>query len=58
MLPEPKDRKLTVLVAENDMTRLRELAAADDVSAAHVVRSLIRAAHAGRFKKPKTKREP
>ncbi len=54
MLTEPKDRKLTVLIAENDLVLLRELATADDVSTAHVVRSLIRAAHAGRFKKTKT----
>jgi hypothetical protein len=49
MVNEPKDQKLTVLVAESDLRKLRELAEADDVSTAHVVRVLIRAAHDERF---------
>jgi hypothetical protein len=53
MVNEPKDTKLTVLVAETDLRKLRELAEADDVSTAHVVRTLIREAHAVRFDKPK-----
>ena len=53
-----KDTKVTVMVAEGDLAMLKELSAADDVSASHVVRVLIRRAHADRFgeKKSKTKR--
>jgi hypothetical protein len=53
---EPKDQKLTVLVAESDMRKLRELAEADDVSTAHVVRKLIRAAHDERFASTKRRK--
>ncbi|MBV9949315.1 MAG: hypothetical protein JOZ69_20895 [Myxococcales bacterium] len=48
-MAERKDQKLTVLVAESDIEKLRELAGAEDVSTAHVVRTLIRSAHAERF---------
>jgi hypothetical protein len=55
---DPKDTKLTVMVSEPDLAMLKALAEADDVSASHVVRFLVRGAYAQRFgdKKPKTKR--
>ena len=46
-------------VAKADLVMLKELANADDVSASHTVRQLIRRSHAERFgekKKPKTRR--
>ena len=55
-MAEPKDIKLTVLVAESDLRKLRELAEADDVSTAHVVRTLVREAHDLRFARKKPKR--
>ncbi len=55
---DPKDTKLTVMVSEPDLAMLKQLAAADDVSASHVIRILIRKAHADRFddKKPKRRK--
>lgn len=46
------------MISEEDMAMLKELSAADDVSASHVVRLLIRRAHVERFgeKKSKSKR--
>src|SRR5690349_8151850 len=38
MSPEPKDQKLTVLMSDTDMQRLRELADAGEVSVSHVIR--------------------
>jgi flagellar biosynthesis/type III secretory pathway M-ring protein FliF/YscJ len=57
MVTEPKDTKLTVLVAESDLRKLRELAEDSDESTAKVVRTLIRNAYDLRFgdKKPKKK---
>jgi hypothetical protein len=55
-MPEPKTKKLTLLVADSDHAKLGELAAADDVSTAHVVRNLIRQAHEARFGATKPKK--
>lgn len=55
-MPDPKDTKLTLMVSEPDMAMLKALAEVDDVSASHVVRILIRKAHAERFPPKKTKR--
>ena len=55
-MTDPKDTKLTLMVSESDMAQLKQLAAADDVSASHVVRILIRKAHAERFPSKKTKK--
>jgi hypothetical protein len=50
-----KDSKLTAMITEDDMSKLKSLSEADDVSASQVVRLLIRAAYTDRFgeKKPK-----
>jgi hypothetical protein len=50
-----KDQKLTVMMSEDDMGKLRELAEAEDVAVSHVVRSLIRGAHAERIAAAKKK---
>jgi hypothetical protein len=57
-MSEPKDQKLTVLMSETDMQRLREIAEAGEVSASHVIRHLVRVAHEAAFeqKSAKTKR--
>jgi hypothetical protein len=44
-----KDSKLTAMITEDDMSKLKALSEADDVSASQVVRLLIRAAYATRF---------
>jgi len=54
-MTDPKDTKLTLMVSEPDMAMLKQLAEADDVSASHVVRTLIRKAHAERFSKKSKK---
>jgi hypothetical protein len=53
-----KDTKLTAMISEADMAMLKALSEADDVSASHVVRILIRKAYVERFgeKKPRAKR--
>jgi hypothetical protein len=48
-----KDTKLTVMVTEDDMAKLKRLAEVDDVSASQVVRLMIRRTHAERFEKTK-----
>jgi hypothetical protein len=47
-MADPKDTKLTVMVSEPDLAMLKFLAEADDVSASHVVRMLIRKEHGAR----------
>ncbi len=44
-----KDTKLTAMITEDDMAKLKALSDLDDVSASQVVRLLIRRAHAERF---------
>lgn len=59
MVGDLKDQKLTVLVTEADMHKLRELAEDEEESASLVIRMLIRREHAARFgatKKAKTKK--
>jgi hypothetical protein len=53
-----KNTKLTAMISREDMAMLKALSAADDVSASHVVRVLIRGAHAEPFRaaKSRTKR--
>ena len=51
-----KDTKLTVMVTEDDMAKLKRLAEVDDVSASQVVRLMIRRTHAERFEKPRAKK--
>jgi hypothetical protein len=57
-MAEPKDQKLTVLMSETDMQRLRQLAEAGEVSVSHVIRHLVRVAHEAAFesKNAKSKR--
>jgi hypothetical protein len=55
-MAEPKDQKLTVLMSETDMHRLRDLADAGEVSVSHVVRHLIRVAHAAAFNEKNAKK--
>jgi len=45
----PKDTKLTVMVTEDDMAKLKVLAEADDVSASQVVRLAIRREYETRY---------
>jgi hypothetical protein len=54
-MAEPKDLKLTVLMSETDMERLRQLAEAGEVSISHVVRHLIHVAHDAAFADRRTK---
>ena len=49
VMSEAKDQKLTVLMSETDMKRLRELADSGEVSVSHVIRHLIRVAHDAAF---------
>lgn len=51
-----KDTKLTAMISEEDMAKLKALSEADDVSASQVVRLLIRQAYAGRFGEKKPRR--
>jgi hypothetical protein len=54
-MAEPKDQKLTVLMSETDMQRLRDLAEAGEVSVSHVIRHLVRVAHEAAFSKKRSK---
>lgn len=51
-----KDTKLTAMITEDDMTMLKALSEADDVSASQIVRLLIRRAHAEKFGKKRPKK--
>ena len=53
-----KDQKFNMVMTGEDKSMLVALSNADDLSEAHIVRSLIRRAYAERFgdKKPKVKR--
>jgi GTP cyclohydrolase FolE2 len=54
---EPKDQKLTVMMSDSDMERLRELAEVGEVSISHVVRHLVRIAHEAAFVERTAKRK-
>jgi len=56
VMAEPKDQKLTVLMSETDMKRLRDLADSGEVSVSHVVRHLIRVAHEAAFNEKSAKK--
>jgi hypothetical protein len=56
-MSEPKDQKLTVLMSETDMKRLREIAETGEVSVSHVIRHLVRVAHDAAFEEKKAKRK-
>jgi len=51
MVAELKDVRITITVGESDQTMIGELADAEDLSVSHLVRVLVRKAHAERFKK-------
>jgi hypothetical protein len=62
-MTDPKDTKLTVMVSEPDLAMLKHIAEADDVSASHVIRMLIRKEYRARTGEPervfiKTKVDP
>jgi hypothetical protein len=54
-MAEAKDQKLTVMMSETDMQRLREIAEAGEVSVSHVIRHLVRVAHAAAFEEKKAR---
>jgi hypothetical protein len=52
----PRDRRLNILISEEEQGMLQALADADGVTASDFVRTFIRKAHAERFPPKKTKR--